>query len=82
MPSGAYFIRNCPTCGRSLEIRVEYLGKLLKCRHCTAEFLASENHPASQSVSDGAAHELLARAERLISSVGRTSRPGATTTSL
>jgi hypothetical protein len=80
MPSGAYFIRNCPTCGRSLEIRVEYLGKLLKCRHCTAEFLAVDDSAAIANASDGAAHELLARAERLIASVGRTTMPDAATT--
>lgn len=80
MPSGAYFIRNCPTCGRSLEIRVEYLGKRLKCRHCSAEFLAADNSAAVANGSDRAARELMARAERLMASVGRTPIPDASTT--
>ena len=27
MPGGTYFVQECPTCGRSLQVRVEYLGK-------------------------------------------------------
>ena len=64
MPSGAYFIRSCPTCGRSLEIRVEYLGKRVSCRHCSAEFDtvdATCETPASDS-----SQSLLARADELI----------------
>lgn len=67
MPSGAYFIRSCPTCGRSLEIRVEYLGKRVSCRHCSAQFNTNDGvtvEPASDS-----SLSLLARADELIESV-------------
>lgn len=68
MPSGAYFIRSCPTCGRSLEIRVEYFGKRVSCKHCSAEFDTVEESidgcdPSESSLS------LMARAEELIESV-------------
>lgn len=67
MPSGAYFIRSCPTCGRSLEIRVEYLGKRVSCRHCSAQFDTVEDNYSDCS-SDSSLN-LLARAEELIESV-------------
>ena len=41
MGSSTYFFQECPTCGRSLEIRVEYLGKRLVCQHCRGELIAS-----------------------------------------
>lgn len=68
MPSGAYFIRSCPTCGRSLEVRVEYLGKTVSCKHCSAEFDTSDPPYISDSSSDSS-FNLLARAEELIESV-------------
>ena len=41
MGSSTYFFQECPTCGRSLEVRVEYLGKRLICQHCRGELIAS-----------------------------------------
>ena len=37
-----YFFQECPTCGRSLQIRVEYLGKRLTCQHCHGQLVASD----------------------------------------
>lgn len=68
MPSGAYFIRSCPTCGRSLEIRVEYFGKRVSCRHCSAEFDTVDGPVDLPRASDSSL-SLLARAEELIESV-------------
>ncbi|MGB6042589.1 MAG: hypothetical protein WBF93_05470 [Pirellulales bacterium] len=31
-----------PTCGRSLRVRVEYLGEQVVCQHCGGEFQACE----------------------------------------
>ena len=67
MPSGAFFIRSCPTCGRSLQIRVEYLGKRVKCKHCSAQFSTIEEDE-SEAASESSLG-LLARAEELIESV-------------
>ncbi len=68
MPSGAYFIRSCPTCGRSLEIRVEYFGKRVSCKHCSAQFDTVEPYEDDCGASDSSL-ALLARAEELIESV-------------
>jgi DNA-directed RNA polymerase subunit M/transcription elongation factor TFIIS len=68
MPSGAYFIRSCPTCGRSLEVRVEYLGKRVSCQHCSAEFDTSDPPYFSDGASESSLN-LLARAQELIESV-------------
>jgi hypothetical protein len=70
MAGGPIFVQNCPTCGRRLNIRVEYLGKTVACSHCRAHFLASD--PSSKRENDGAtaqsllqmADVLLQRAER------------------
>lgn len=36
----AYFVQECPTCGRSLQIRVDYLGKQVICQHCRGRLVA------------------------------------------
>ena len=50
MPNVTYFIQDCPTCGRKLNIRVEYLGKKVVCQHCRGPFLAwdQEGAPSDQ----------------------------------
>jgi hypothetical protein len=77
MPGTTYFVQECPTCGRRLQIRVEYLGKRVACQHCQGTFVAAE--PASLrggAVDQGSA--LLRRANELLDSVAKrqlTSRP-------
>ncbi len=72
MANSIYFIQECPTCGRNLQVRVEYLGKLVVCQHCGAKFEAcdpsSVNYPPSES-----SLSLLKRAEQLLetASAGR-----------
>lgn len=66
MPRSTYYVQECPTCGRNLQVRVEYLGRLIVCQHCSARF------EASQSEDEGASHvlagsALMQRAEELIS---------------
>ena len=62
-----YFVQECPTCGRSLQIRVAYLGKHVVCQHCNGRFEAcdpaSAAYPPEQS---GIA--LLRRADELLQS--------------
>jgi len=65
MSCSTYYIQECPTCGRTLQVRVEYLGKKVSCQHCAASFCAvdpssGELDPTESSLS------LLARAEELI----------------
>jgi hypothetical protein len=68
MSRSTYFVQECPTCGRSLHVRVEYLGRNVVCQHCHALFEAcdpsSAAYPPSQS---GIA--LLRRAEELLETV-------------
>lgn len=64
MSPTTYFVQECPTCGRNLEVRLEYLGRQVVCQHCAAKFVAADpfsTQDPSQSV--------LARAEELIESV-------------
>ena len=42
LATGTYFVRNCPTCGRSLQIRVELLGRDVECVHCGGKFNTSD----------------------------------------
>ena len=65
MPSPIYFVQECPTCGRNLQVRVEYLGKKVICQHCAAKFEACDPSsgaypPIESSLS------LLERAEELL----------------
>ena len=65
MSRTTYFIQECPTCGRNLQVRVEYLGKQIVCQHCGDQFEgcdpSSAAYPPSQSGID-----LLRRADELL----------------
>jgi len=65
MSKPAYFVQECPICGRPLQIRVEYLGKRLACNHCNGRFVATDStsNPAVPSDSSSA---LLHRADELL----------------
>jgi len=65
MPNPTYFVQECPTCGRRLQIRVEYLGKKVVCQHCRGQFTACD--PASNRYPGISSSEnLLRRAEKLL----------------
>ncbi len=66
MGSRTFFVRACPTCGRSLEVRVELLGRKVECEHCGANFVANE---ASDRDQDSRIEQVLARAQKYIDSV-------------
>jgi hypothetical protein len=67
MPRNTYYVQECPTCGRNLQIRVEYLGKQVECQHCHARFEASEPGSAEYLENDSGL-SLLERAEQLLQS--------------
>ncbi len=67
MAGVTYYIQECPTCGRNLQVRVEYLGKRLGCQHCGAKFEACDPSSAAYPPSESSLN-LLARAEELIQS--------------
>ena len=65
MPRNTYFVQECPTCGRNLQVRVEYLGKQVVCQHCGARFEACE--PGSNAYPRSSSSlSLLERAEQLL----------------
>lgn len=64
MPEITYFVQECPTCGRSLHIRVEYLGRQVVCQHCRGQLLACDSVGIEKSPSKSGI--LLRRAEELL----------------
>jgi hypothetical protein len=64
-----YYTQECPTCGRSLRVRVAYLGKQVVCQHCDAKFSAID--PASALEADIRDSSLLERADLLLETVDR-----------
>lgn len=59
-----YFVQECPTCGRGLEVKVEYLGKKVACQHCRGTFVARD--PSNQMAVSEDTLELLRRADELL----------------
>ncbi len=70
MPSSTFFVQSCPTCGRKLQIRVEYLGRTVACQHCQGKFMAADpanargNYVDRSSLLLRRANELLEFAQR------------------
>jgi DNA-directed RNA polymerase subunit M/transcription elongation factor TFIIS len=62
-----YFNQPCPTCGRMLQVRIQYLGRRLSCRHCSGEFQASDPDNAEYPRPD-ANNTLMQRVSRLLDS--------------
>jgi DNA-directed RNA polymerase subunit RPC12/RpoP len=70
MANSMYFVQECPTCGRRLQIRVEYLGREVVCQHCRGKLLARD--PESHRYPDSSeAENLLRRAEELLRDASR-----------
>ena len=68
MSSPTYFMQECPTCHRSLRVRVQYLGRQVVCQHCKVQFEACD--PTSRAYPpEGSSIKLLDRAEQLLDSV-------------
>ena len=70
MSKSMYFVQECPTCGRRLNIRVEYLGKAVVCQHCSGRFMASDESNGPLPTSESGI-SLLQRAEELLESAAR-----------
>ena len=62
MPSPIYFVQECPTCGRRLQIRVEYLGKKVVCQHCLGHLMAAD--PANVRCDPPQTSRAISRARR------------------
>ena len=68
MSSSTYFMQDCPTCGRKLRIRVEYLGKQVVCQHCSAQFEACDPSSNAYPPEDSGV-AIMQRADELLASV-------------
>ena len=75
MSNATYFVQGCPTCGRQLQIRVEYLGRRVVCQHCQGPLVALDPANIREGYVDrGSA--LLRRADELLDTVAhRAPRP-------
>ncbi|MFP6613385.1 MAG: hypothetical protein VB835_13835 [Pirellulales bacterium] len=67
MPNPVYFLQECPTCGRDLQIRIAYLAKRVTCRHCNSDFVACDPG-SSEYPPDDSGLALLKRADELLAS--------------
>mgnify|MGYP001162032547 CR=1 FL=1 len=70
MANSMYFVQECPTCGRRLQIRVEYLGRSVVCQHCRGTFIAQDPESYRYPGCDEA-QDLLRRAEELLRDASR-----------
>lgn len=62
--SATFFVQECPTCGRKLQIRLELLGRTIACPQCEAPIEATDERMRSDQPHDSA--ELLLRADELL----------------
>jgi hypothetical protein len=75
MSNATYFVQECPTCGRRLQVRVWYLGKKVACQHCGGHFLATDpdGEPVGALESDLAGElsglALLQKADQLLATI-------------
>jgi DNA-directed RNA polymerase subunit RPC12/RpoP len=73
MSNSTYFVQECPTCGRHLQIRVEYLGRKVVCQHCRGSLIATD--PSLVRLDEAASGStILRRAEELLEVVSRSRR--------
>ena len=71
-----YYVQECPTCGRSLQIRVAYLGRKVVCQHCNRNFEATD--PATNRVpAEQSGIDMLRRADELLQSYAQQRQAGA-----
>ena len=51
MMQTTFFVKECPTCGRKLQVRIEYLGREMMCNHCGGDFIADDTSNKAQRAS-------------------------------
>ena len=73
MSRATFFVQECPTCGRHLQIRVMYLGKPVVCPHCRGQFDAHDPETGELNAHDSGSN-LLDRADELLASASANRR--------
>lgn len=66
MTTSTFFVQACPTCGRRVEVRVEYLGRRVACDHCGGRFIAEDPSGVDSGSLAISGMDLLSRADRLL----------------
>jgi hypothetical protein len=74
MSRSTFFVQPCPTCGRRVQVCVEYLGKHVVCDHCMGTFMAID--PALDVPASDDSSIILRRANQLLATVDRRQRVG------
>ena len=70
MTQTTFFVKECPTCGRNLQVRIEYLGRDMMCNHCGGDFVANEG---LQKPKADSGDTIIARIDELL---GKADSPG------
>jgi len=68
--TATFYYQECPTCGRALRIRINYLGKTVVCEHCQGSFTAQDPN-ATAAAPQAHAPSPLERAEELLARLDR-----------
>jgi hypothetical protein len=66
MGNATYVLRECPVCGRRLQIRVEYLGSRISCVHCDGTFHVPMTSDELRPYAKPGPPSLMERAEHLL----------------
>ncbi len=71
MNQAVFFLQTCPICGRPTRVRVEWLGRQVRCQHCGGVFVAENpDYPKSESLMESA-ERWLATADQLLRTLDR-----------
>jgi len=62
-----YYIQICSTCGRRLEVKIEYIGLEVSCYHCRARFVAENMRTLPLSGLHGSGTMVLPKNEGVMS---------------
>jgi ribosomal protein S27E len=65
MRVSSFFVQECPTCGRTVQVRVEHLGRTVVCQHCSGRMLATDDASKAATSTDSS-FALMRRAEELL----------------
>jgi predicted RNA-binding Zn-ribbon protein involved in translation (DUF1610 family) len=72
MSQTTFFVKECPTCGRNLQVRIEYLGREMMCNHCGGDFVADDT---LHGLPDNPAETIIARIDELLANSETPGKP-------
>ena len=71
MVGSSHFVKSCPTCGRTLQVQVRYMGREVTCGHCHGRFFAFHDDLAQDesTAAQSATSDVMQRANELLNSL-------------